>query len=122
MKYVIIQITNENEILEADVSASDSGLTPSKPSFHLMLGPAPQSDIVLTPLEALRRVGWAIADQLKIDDEMIRKEAEGARSLIMGLDEDGDVVVKFDIALPKRLAVDSLIDGGLERQRSQAAE
>jgi len=122
VKYVIIQITNENEILEADVSASDSGLKPSKPSFHLMLGPAPRSDIVLTPHEALRRVGWAIADQLKIDDEMIRKEAEGARSLIMGLDEDGDVVVKFDIALPKRLAVDSLIDGGLERQRSQAAE
>ena len=122
MKYIIIQITNENEILEADVSASDSGLKPSKPSFHLMLGPAPRSDIVLTPHEALRRVGWAIADQLKIDDEMIRKEAEGARSLIMGLDEDGDVVVKFDIALPKRLAVDSLIDGGLERQRSQAAE
>ena len=111
-----------NEILEAEVSASDSGLKPSKSNFHLMLGPAPQSDIVLTPLEALRRVGWAIADQLKIDDEMIRKEAEGARSLIMGLDEDGDVVVKFDIALPKRLAVDSLIDGGLERQRSQAAE
>jgi hypothetical protein len=55
MKFIIIQITNENEILEADISASDSGLKPSKPCFHLMLGPAPRSDIVLTPHEALRR-------------------------------------------------------------------
>jgi hypothetical protein len=28
MKYVIVQITNENEILEADVSASNDGLRP----------------------------------------------------------------------------------------------
>jgi len=48
MKFVV-EITNEKDSLEADVSASDSGLKPSKPSFHLMLGPAPRGDIVLTP-------------------------------------------------------------------------
>ena len=37
MKFVIVQITNENDTLEADISASDSGLRPSKPSYHLML-------------------------------------------------------------------------------------
>ena len=49
VNFLIIQITNQNEILEADISASDSGLRPSKPSYHLMLGPAPRGDIVLSP-------------------------------------------------------------------------
>jgi hypothetical protein len=118
----MIQITNENETLEAEVTASDSGLKPSKPSFHLMLGPSPRSDIVLTPHEVLRRIGFAVADQLKDAEEMIRKEAEGARSLIIGLDEDGEVVVRFDIAVRKGMAVDSLIDGGLDRQRISSVE
>jgi hypothetical protein len=121
MKFIIIQITNENEILEADISASDSGLKPSKPRFHLMLGPAPRSDIVLTPHEALRRIGFAVADQLKDAEEMIRQEAEGARLLLMGLDDDGQVVLKFDIGVSKAAAVDALIDGGLERTRSDIA-
>jgi hypothetical protein len=119
MKFVIIQITNENDTIEADISASDSGLKPSKPSFHLMLGPSPRSDIVLTPKEALRRTGWAIADQLKIGDDFIRREAEGARSLLMRLDDDGEAVLRFDIGVPKTLAVDALIDGGLERTRTE---
>src|SRR5438874_470408 len=97
MKFVIIDITNENETLEANVSASDSGLRPGKPSYHLMLGPAPNSDIVLTPAEVLRRIGWAVADQLKDEEEAIRREAEGARSLILGLDDDGQAVIRFDI-------------------------
>ena len=115
MKYVIIQITNENEILEAEVSASDSGLKPSKPNFHLMLGPAPRSDIVLTPLEALRRIGFAVADQLKDTEPIIRQEAEGVRTLLLELEESGHVVLRFDIGVPKAAAVDALIDGGLER-------
>jgi hypothetical protein len=118
MKFIIIEISNENEILEADISASDSGLKPSKPSFHLMLGPAPRSDIVLTPHEALRRIGFAVANQLKDEEELIRREAEGARSLLMGLDEDGQVVLRFDIGVSKTAAVDALIDGGLERVRT----
>ena len=120
MKYVIVQITNENEILEADVSASEVGLHPSEPSCHLMLGPALDRDIVLTPAEALRRVGFAVADQLKDTEEMIRREAEGARSLLMQLDSDGEVVLRFDIAVPKVDAVNALIDGGLARQRAGA--
>ena len=51
-----------------------------------MLGPAPNRDIVRTPAEVLRRIGFAIADQLKAEEETIRREAEGARSLMMGMD------------------------------------
>src|SRR3954453_13345798 len=58
-------------------------------TYHLMLGPAPNKEIVLAPAEVLRRIGWAIADQLKDDEETIRSEAEGPRSLILGLDDDG---------------------------------
>jgi hypothetical protein len=118
MNFIIIQITNENEILEADISASDSGLKPSKPSFHLMLGPAPRGDIVLTPHEVLRRIGFAVADQLKDSEEMIYREAEGARSLLLGLDDGGQVVLRFDIGVSKEAAVDALIGGGLERART----
>lgn len=115
MKFVIVEITNENETLEANVSASESGLRPGSPSFHLMLGPAPRGDILLTPQEVLRRLGWAVADQLKDGDEEIRKEAEGARSLMLGLEEDGQIVLRLDIGVKKAAAVDALIDGGLER-------
>jgi len=117
MKFVIVEITNEKDSLEADVSASDSGLKPSKPSFHLMLGPAPRGDIVLTPREVLRRIGWAVADQLKDGEETIRQEGEGVRSLLLGLDEDGQVVLRLDIGVKKVEAVDALIDGGLERNK-----
>ncbi len=117
MKFVIVQITNENETLEADISASDSGLRPSKPSYHLMLGPAPNRDIVLTPAETLRRIGFAVADQLKDEEEMIRREAEGARSLMLGLEEGGQMVLRFDIGVSKSDAMNALIDGGLERQK-----
>jgi len=117
MKFVIIEITNENELLEANVSASDSGLRPGKPTYHLVLGPAPNRDIVLTPAEALRRIGWAVADQLGDEEEMIRREAEGARSLILGLHEAGQIVLRFDIGITKADAMDALIDGGLDRQK-----
>jgi hypothetical protein len=117
MKFVIVQITNENDILEADISASDSGLHPSKPSYHLMLGAVPRGDIVLTTQEALRRIGFAIADQLKDEEETIRQEAHGARALLLGLDEGGQVVLRFDIGVTKSAAVNALIDGGLERKR-----
>ena len=50
-------------------------------------------------------------------DEIIRKEAQGARTLIMGLDEDGQLVLRFDIGVSKASAVDALIDGGLERSQ-----
>ena len=89
MKFIIVQITNENDALETDISASDSGLQPSKPSFHLMLGPAPNGDIVLTPSELLQRIGFAVADQLKDTDGIIRREAEGAQSLMLALAEGG---------------------------------
>src|ERR1700722_11023019 len=118
MAFIIIQITNQNEILEADISASDSGLSPSKPSYHLMLGPSPRGDIVLTPHEVLRRIGFAIADQLKDTEEMICREAEGARSLMVGLDDGGQVFLRSDIGVSKEAAVDALIDGGLERARA----
>lgn len=116
MRFVLVEITNQNDLLEADISASDSGLRPSKPSFHLMLGPAPNKDISLTPAEGLRRLGWAVADQLKDDEDMIRREAEGARSLILELDEDGQIVLRFDIGITKAEAMDALIDGGLDRK------
>ncbi len=115
MQFVIIEITNENESLEANVSASDSGLRPSRPTYHLMLGPAPNRDIVLTPAEVLRRIGFAVADQLKDDEEMMRREAEGARSLILNLDEGAQIVLRFDIGVSKAEAVDALIDGGIQR-------
>jgi hypothetical protein len=118
MNYVIVSITNENDILEADLSVSDDGLHPSEPSYHLMLGPALDRDIVLTPVEALRRIGFAVADQLKDTEPMIRREAEGARSLLMGLDDGGQVVLRFDIAVPKSDAVNALIDGGLAREKA----
>jgi hypothetical protein len=118
MKFVIVQITNENDTLEADISASDSGLKPSNPSYHLMLGPALGRDIVLTPAEALRRVGFSVADQLKDEEEMIRREAEGARALMLSLDEDGQLVLRFDIGVSKADATNALIDGGLARQSS----
>ena len=117
MKFVIVQITNENDILEADISASDSGLQPSKPSYHLMLGPTLNREIVLTPAEALRRLGFAVADQLKDEEEIIRQEAEGARSLMFALDDDGQVVLRFDIGVSKSDATDALIDGGLKRTK-----
>src|SRR4051794_8584291 len=101
MKYVIISVTNQNDTLEADVSASDSGLRPGKPSFHLMLGSALNGDIVLTPAEALRRVGFAVADQLTDEEEGIRQEAEGARSLLLGPDEDAQIVLRFDVGVTK---------------------
>jgi hypothetical protein len=122
ISFVIVEVTNENETLEANVSASDNGLRPSKPSFHLMLGPAPNRDIVLTPAEVLRRIGFAIADQLKDEEEMIRREAEGARSLMMGLEDGGHVVLRFDIGVSKQEAMDALIDGGLDRQRASERE
>jgi hypothetical protein len=53
MKFIAIQIANENDRLETDISSSDEGLRPSKPSYHLMLGPALNGDIVLTPAEML---------------------------------------------------------------------
>ena len=109
MKFVIISITNENETLEANVSASEEGLRPSKPNYHLMLGPAPRGDIVLTPHETLRRIGWAVADQLKDDERTIRQEAEGARALLLGLDDDGLVVLRFDIGVNKSAAVNALM-------------
>ncbi len=118
MKFIIVQITNENDTLEADISASDSGLGPSKPSYHLMLGPAPNGDIVLTPAELLRRIGFAVADQLKDTEEMIRREAEGARSLMLALDEGGQMVMRFDIGVSKGDAMNALIDGGLARQQA----
>jgi hypothetical protein len=122
MKFVIVQITNENETLEADISASDSGLKPSKPSYHLMLGPALGREIVMTPAEALRRIGFAVADQLKDAEEMIRREAEGARSLMLALEEDGQVVLRFDIGVSKTDAMNALIDGGLSRQQACAKD
>ena len=118
MKFIIVQITNENDALEADISASDSGLKPSNPSFHLMLGPAPNGDIALTPEELLRRLGFAVADQLKDIEEMIRREAEGARSLMLALDEGGQMVLRFDIGVSKADAMNALIDGGLARQKA----
>ncbi len=118
MNYVIVSITNENDILEADLSASDDGLHASDPSYHLLLGPTLDRDIVLTPAEALKRIGFAVADQLKDTEQMIRREAEGARSLLMGLNDGGRVVLRFDIAVPKVDAVNALIDGGLARQKT----
>ena len=117
MKFVIVQITNQNDMLEADVSASESGLQPSEPSYHLMLGPAPRRDIVLTPAEVLRRIGFAVTDQLKDAEELIRREAEGARSLILSLEDGGEVVLRFDVGVSTSDATDALIDGGLDRQR-----
>src|SRR3954469_19299178 len=99
MKFVIVPMTHENDTLEADISASGSGLEPSTPSYHLMLGPALERDIVLTPAEALRRIGFAIADQLKDTEVTIRREAEGARSLLLALDEGGQMVLRFDIGV-----------------------
>lgn len=116
VQFVIVQVTNENDLLEADVSASDSGLQATTPCYHLMLGPAPRGDIALTPQEVLRRLGWAIADQLKDAEEMIRKEAQGARALLLGLAEHGQVVLRLDIGVTKAEAIDALIDGGLDRQ------
>ena len=118
MQFIIVQITNEGDMLEADISASESGLQPSKPSFHLLLGPALGRDIVLTPAEGLRRIGFAVADQLKDPDELIRREAEGARSLILALPEDGQMVLRFDIGVSKADAMNALIDGGLARQKA----
>jgi hypothetical protein len=118
MRFIIVEITNENDTLEADISASDSGLQPSKPSFHLMLGTAPHGDIVLTPEELLRRIGFAVADQLKDTEAMIRREAEGARSLMLALEEGGQMVLRFDIGISKADAVNALIDGGLARQKA----
>src|SRR3954469_18387270 len=108
MKFVIVPMTHENDTLEADISASGSGLEPSKPSYHLMLGPAPRSDIVLTPAEALRRIGFAVADQLKDEEEMIRREAEGVRSLILSLDDGAQMVLRFDIGVSKADALNAL--------------
>jgi hypothetical protein len=122
MNYVIIAVTNENEILEADVAASSDGLRPSKPSYHLILGPSPNSDVVRTPAEVLRRIGFAVADQLKDGEEMIRREAEGARSLILGLPESGQVILRFDLGVSKDDAVNALIDGGLKRQQDGEGE
>jgi hypothetical protein len=118
MQFVIVQVTNENDTLEADISASDSGLLPSKPSYHLMLGPALSHEIVLTAAEVLRRIGFAVADQLKDEEEMIRSEAEGARSLMLALEDGGQMVLRFDIGVSKADAMSALIDGGLERSRS----
>ena len=118
MKFIIVQITNENDALETDISASDSGLQPSKPSYHLMLGPAPNGDIVLTPSELLQRIGFAVADQLKDTDGIIRREAEGAQSLMLALAEGGQMVLRFDIGVSKADAMNALIDGGLARQNA----
>lgn len=118
MKFVIVEITNQNDTLEADISASDEGLHPTKPSYHLMLGPALGRDIVLTPAEVLRRIGFAVADQLKDTEQMIRREAEGARSLMFALEEDGQMVLRFDLGVSKSDAVNALIDGGLDRQKA----
>lgn len=82
-----------------------------------MLGPAPRGDILLTPREILRRLGWAVADQLKDAEEMIRTEAHGARALLLGLAEDGQVVLRLGIGVTKAAAIDALIYGGLEWQR-----
>ena len=71
MKFIIVEITNENDTLEANVSASDSGLQPSEPSYHLMLGNAPNGDIALTPAQLLQRIGFAVADQVKDAEEML---------------------------------------------------
>lgn len=118
MQFVIVQVTNENDTLEADISASDSGLQPSKPSYHLMLGPALSREITLTPAEVLRRIGFAVADQLKDEEEMICREAEGARSLMLALEDGGQMVLRFDIGVSKADAMNALIDGGLARQRA----
>jgi hypothetical protein len=99
MKFIIVEITNENDTLEANISASDSGLQLSKPSYHLILGPAPHGDIVLTPQELLRRIGFAVADQLKDSEEMIRRDAEGARSLMLALEEVGADALAMDVYL-----------------------
>ena len=51
---------------------------------------------------------------------MIRREAEGAISLMLALDEDGQVVLRFDIGVSKSDAVNALIDGGMARQKADA--
>jgi hypothetical protein len=76
---------------------------------------------VLTPAETLRRIGFAVADQLKDTEPMIRREAQGARSLMLGLEEGGQLVVRFDIGVSKADAMNALIDGGLERQNLNEA-
>ena len=118
MKFIIVEITNENDTLEADISASDAGLQPSEPSYHLMLGPSPNGDIVLTPAELLRRIGFAVANQLKDTEQIIRREAEGAQALMLALEEGGQMVMRFDIGVSKADAMNALIDGGLARQKT----
>ena len=83
-----------------------------------MLGSAPNGDIALTPAQLLQRIGFAVADQLKDVEEMLRLEAEGARSLMLALDEGGQMVLRFDIGISKADAMNALIDGGLARQKA----
>jgi pyrroloquinoline quinone biosynthesis protein B len=74
------------------------------------------ADLNKSLTERLERADVVLFDAtLFDDDEMIRREAEGARSLMLGLEEDAQIVLRFDIGVSKAAAMDALIDGGLER-------
>jgi hypothetical protein len=112
MKYVIVELTNANGILEASVSPSPDGLVPESPFFHLMLGDVP--DIAnMTPTLAAKRVGAAIVDQLSCNEPVIREEAEGARGLLLDLSDPSEIIMRYDVGIDRRTIIDAIIDAGL---------
>ena len=73
-------------------------------------------DDAIASFRTYKKLAEKALDQLKDEEETIRREAEGARSLILGLDDDGQIVLRFDVGVSKAEAIDALIDGGLERE------
>jgi len=94
MAYLMIALTNENDIWEGDVFGSANGIAPSTEKFHVILGEGPEAKAI-TVERALELVGWAIADQRKIDEPFIWEQGEGARRIITGAHDKTEVVVNI---------------------------
>jgi hypothetical protein len=119
MNYILIQVSNANEIWEADISASVDGFKPSTNFAHLFLSDYLPSDArQLTVGPILTAIGWAIQDEIDVapsdsddaTDFVSYSHAVRARDLIRNAPENVEFIVKLDVGISKDDAVARLTD------------